>query len=229
MADYLIKDTQLAALADLLREKTGTSEPLVFPSGFESAIEDMVRPTVEDAIRQVSNVRACMVRENTASTADARGIPGNSLCAVVSGGNATAIAQAIYDSMDHSLATWGTTSAYAQTPSGGTEEIFFSRATAVTTTITLELVVPSNFNRMNLAKIGQALAVALGKMEIGQSLDLAKLRTVIFSAVTGTPDFTIDLLTATANGEVYREVLSAGVFEIISVPENLIHISTTEE
>lgn len=38
MADYLVTDTELTGVANAIRTKGGTSSPLVFPSGFESAI-----------------------------------------------------------------------------------------------------------------------------------------------------------------------------------------------
>ena len=38
MADYLVTDTELTGIADAIRTKGGTSSPLAFPSGFESAI-----------------------------------------------------------------------------------------------------------------------------------------------------------------------------------------------
>lgn len=38
MTDYLTNDTDLKAVADAIREKGGTSDPLVFPDGFVSAV-----------------------------------------------------------------------------------------------------------------------------------------------------------------------------------------------
>lgn len=38
MADYVVSDTSLTGVANAIRTKGGTSSPLVFPSGFESAI-----------------------------------------------------------------------------------------------------------------------------------------------------------------------------------------------
>ena len=39
MAEYLVQDTSLTAVADAIRSKGGTSEALAFPAGFVSAIE----------------------------------------------------------------------------------------------------------------------------------------------------------------------------------------------
>lgn len=41
MADYKVTDAQLSSIANAIRTKGGTSDPLVFPSGFVSAIGDI--------------------------------------------------------------------------------------------------------------------------------------------------------------------------------------------
>ena len=37
--EYLVNETDLKAVADAIREKGGTAEPLSFPAGFVSAIQ----------------------------------------------------------------------------------------------------------------------------------------------------------------------------------------------
>lgn len=39
MADYVVRDTQLTSVADAIRAKGGTSDPMSFPDGFVSAVE----------------------------------------------------------------------------------------------------------------------------------------------------------------------------------------------
>lgn len=41
MADYVVSDASLAAVADAIRAKGGTSAPLAFPAGFVSAIGEI--------------------------------------------------------------------------------------------------------------------------------------------------------------------------------------------
>ena len=41
MADYLVTDTELAAVADAIRAKGGTTEQLAFPDGFVAAVENV--------------------------------------------------------------------------------------------------------------------------------------------------------------------------------------------
>lgn len=41
MADYIVSDTSLTAVADAIRESTGKSGQIAFPNGFVSEIEEM--------------------------------------------------------------------------------------------------------------------------------------------------------------------------------------------
>lgn len=41
MADYLVQDTSLTAVADAIREKGGTTAPLSFPAGMAEAVRDI--------------------------------------------------------------------------------------------------------------------------------------------------------------------------------------------
>lgn len=41
MSEYLVTDTQIASIADAIRTKGGTTEQLVFPTGFVSAVESI--------------------------------------------------------------------------------------------------------------------------------------------------------------------------------------------
>lgn len=45
MANYKVTDTQLSGIADAIRSVTGTSDPIVFPSGFVSAVQDIPSPS----------------------------------------------------------------------------------------------------------------------------------------------------------------------------------------
>lgn len=39
MAEYLVRDSSLSAVADAIRAKCGTTDPLVWPDGFKAAVE----------------------------------------------------------------------------------------------------------------------------------------------------------------------------------------------
>lgn len=40
MAEYVVTDTELTALADIIRAKSGSSSSLTFPTGFEEEIQE---------------------------------------------------------------------------------------------------------------------------------------------------------------------------------------------
>lgn len=73
MANYLTTDTALAAVADAIREKGGTSGELVFPDGFVSAIEDLptggggitIVDTIDEHGGTVRQITATMVAGET--------------------------------------------------------------------------------------------------------------------------------------------------------------------
>lgn len=52
MADYLVTDTELTSVADAIREKGGTTEPLSFPEGFVSAVESIQAGASEPALQE---------------------------------------------------------------------------------------------------------------------------------------------------------------------------------
>ena len=41
MAEYLVQDTSLTAVADAIREKGGTTAPLSFPAGMAAAVRNI--------------------------------------------------------------------------------------------------------------------------------------------------------------------------------------------
>lgn len=48
MAEYLVQDIELTAVADAIRAKSGTTDEMVFPDGFVSAVEDIETGIVLD-------------------------------------------------------------------------------------------------------------------------------------------------------------------------------------
>ena len=45
MSNYLVTDTELSGIADIIRAKNGESGPIAFPSGFESGINNLFFPS----------------------------------------------------------------------------------------------------------------------------------------------------------------------------------------
>lgn len=53
MAQYLVEDTDLNSIADAIREKTGGTEPLVFPGEFNEAISGISGGATEPYIEEI--------------------------------------------------------------------------------------------------------------------------------------------------------------------------------
>ncbi len=52
MAEYLVKSGDLTAVAEAIRQKDGTTEPLAFPEGFVTAVANIPTGQAEDAMAQ---------------------------------------------------------------------------------------------------------------------------------------------------------------------------------
>lgn len=55
MANYKVTDTELTSIANAIRMKGGTQAQLVFPTGFVSAVGDILSVTSEDNGKVVVN------------------------------------------------------------------------------------------------------------------------------------------------------------------------------
>lgn len=55
MTDYVVRDTQLTSVADAIRAKGGTSDPLAFPDGFVSAVEAFPNAVTLDSLSVTEN------------------------------------------------------------------------------------------------------------------------------------------------------------------------------
>lgn len=75
MAEFLTNTTDLAKVADAIRKKGGTTEPLVYPDGFVSSINNIIMPTYTLVVK-TSPSSAITVTKDTktfSGTADASG------------------------------------------------------------------------------------------------------------------------------------------------------------
>lgn len=75
MAEFLTNTTDLAKVADAIRKKGGTTEPLIYPDGFVSSINNIIMPTYTLVVK-TSPSSAITVTKGTktfSGTADASG------------------------------------------------------------------------------------------------------------------------------------------------------------
>ena len=79
------------------------------------------------AVLNARSVKDAKVYVNETDATDSIGIPAHSVAVVTRGGNAAAVAQAIYDKKAPGVGTWGSTSADAQDAAGNPVPVRFTR------------------------------------------------------------------------------------------------------
>jgi uncharacterized phage protein gp47/JayE len=108
-------------------------------------------------VANVPGVTSVSPYENDTSTTDGNGIPGHSICLVVSGGDATAIATAINNKKGPGGGTYGTTSITVEDPAGIPKTINFFRPTPVRIVISLTLTPLTGYVSSTKTAISNAL------------------------------------------------------------------------
>ena len=85
---------------------------------------------IQSAVAACQWVRSAKVYENDTSSTDANGIPAHSIAAVIYGGNAPAVAQAIYETKAPGIGTYGSAYEDIVDENGNTHRINYSRTTS---------------------------------------------------------------------------------------------------
>jgi uncharacterized phage protein gp47/JayE len=152
-----------------------------------SAAVDAIRTDV-DAVADTTSVT---VFENTTDVTDGDGVPPHSVEVVVRGGDADAIAQAIWDSKAGGIESHGSSSGTAVDEDGENQTIDFSRPTEVDIYIDVEVDVNDDYPATGDADIKTALA-AFGQANLftGDDVIYSQLFGIIF-AISGVVDVTL--------------------------------------
>ena len=166
-----------------------------------------------DAIRSgvlsVPNVTSCIVLENNEDAADARGIPGHSICVLFAGGNAYAVAQKVFDKKAPGIGTYGNLSLPVTDGFGQSHEVQLQRITNANVALTIELSVLDGYDVSVPDRIRDALVAWSATLEVGQPLVVSSLYSVVYGAVSSEkPLFAIRLLTATYGGTTTSDILT---------------------
>jgi hypothetical protein len=151
---------------------------------------------IQAAVANVSGVLAVKVYNNDTGAPDGNGIPGHSISAVVEGGDATAVATAIFDKKSEATGTFGTTSITVIDQNGMPDTINFFEV-AFTDIWAIITVTPlAGFN----TSIGDAIVAAvvnyINSLPIGGTVvyfTLAGIATLQGTASAGT--FTVEAVT----------------------------------
>ena len=167
-----------------------------------------------DAIRygvlSVPNVNACTIIENNGDTEDERGIPGHSICVLFAGGNAYSVAQMVFDKKAPGIGTYGNLELPVNDAWGNAHTVKLQRITNANVALTIEIRPLAGYDATIPERIREALVEYAGTLSVGQDLVVSSLYPVIYGAVgTGSPAFSVNLLTATYGGTTTSGILNA--------------------
>ena len=185
---------------------------------------------IRAAVLAVENVSSCIVYENAAEEADEHGLPPHSISVVFSGGNARAVAAAVFAKKAPGIITYGTLPVPVTDAWGVSHTQHLMRAVTDQVALTVELQPLAGFDAESMPeKMKQALTEYSGRMEIGQDLVVPSLYQVCYGADTNPqPTFSISLISAVLAGHTYAGVLPAEWNHRLSLPAAMIHIVVSQ-
>jgi uncharacterized phage protein gp47/JayE len=127
------------------------------------------------AVENVTGVLAVKGYENDTGTTDSNGIPAHSISIVASGGDSTAIAQAIQVHKGPGCGTYGTTTETVYDSRGIPSVINFFRPTIETITVVIHRTPLANYAAKYDTDIANAVAAAINALPINGTVYLSKL------------------------------------------------------
>ena len=177
-----------------------------------SAPSRTIAESLEDALAGVPNVADSKLLVNDTEATDAHGIPPHSICALVQGGAAAAIAKVIFDKKAPGIGTYGSSNASVTDAFGVSHTVYFQRATTINTTVTVRLSPLAGFDEATMVPaIKQAVFDYVSSLGIGQELVVPVLYGICYSAEKAeTPTFSVtQILALVTGGSATSGVLAA--------------------
>lgn len=155
-----------------------------------------------NALQAVPGVRACRVYVNDAASADARGIPAHTVCAVVAGGDIAAVAETLFLKKAPGVGTCGNTPCTVTDAAGNAHTVRYERAAESAANVTVTLTALDGFDAaVTVPRIRNAVAALNRMQDIGQPLAVSSLYGVICGAdPSPRPTFAVTGVTVLAGG-----------------------------
>lgn len=187
---------------------------------------------IHGALAAIEGIRFVRVYDNPTGSTDANGIPGHSICAVVSPWGAVTsemtdkVAATVYEQKSPGIGTHGNTSSTYTDMYGNENTVEFSYASETTVTIALQIKKLSGWDEeASEGRLVNAVVDYVNGLGIGESLVAAMLYSVCYGAETVTPP-TFALYSATASvGGVPSAIVEPGFAGRLVTDED--HISVT--
>ncbi|TGC25272.1 baseplate J/gp47 family protein [Escherichia sp. E1130] len=149
-----------------LRVRQGQSVALPSITPFEA---------VDGALANVAGVTRHKLYENDKGTTDSNGLPPHSIAAIVDGGDATAIAQAIRGNKGQGTTPYGSTVVSVPDKYGNPHDVGFSRSTDVPVFGHITLKAFTGYTSQIGTQIQQAVADYINGLTIGDSVLLSRI------------------------------------------------------
>ncbi len=182
--------------------------------------------SIRAEIMQVSGVQSCTMYENLTDTTDGDGLPAYSFEAVVFGGSAADIGDAIWASKPAGVRSHGTTTQAVIDSEGNSHDVKFTVPEDVELYIEVDVTVDDDFPDDGDDLIEEALVDwATDNLGAGDDLILAKLYSVVFAACPGIVDVT--RIEADVDASVLASNVTIGTREIGKVALARITVAVT--
>lgn len=127
------------------------------------------------AIQAITGVTYGVIYENDTNTTDANGVPAHSLALVVKGGDATVIAQTLFDKKSLGVGTYGTTTINITDASGTVRPVKFFVPTQVPIKVTVTLHPIINYTTAISNSIKQAVVDFINGLSVNEDLVVSRL------------------------------------------------------
>ena len=177
------------------------------------------------AVLSARAVRDAKVYVNETDTTDANGIPAHSIAVVTAGGNAAAVAQAIWDKKAPGIGAWGSTAGTAVDAEGNEHTVAFTRAADKMAYIYLTVrVLPGGNEETIREAVRPAVLEHVKALKIAESLNVPQLYGVAYAAdpsISGTFVVTDIQAAATGSSAMVRDLIAAAWNEKISAPSSV--------
>ena len=165
---------------------------------------------MEAAIREISGVTHVMIRVNDEDSV-MDGIPGHTIAAYVSGGNAGLIADAVWRKKPPGIATAGTTSRTVTDARGNSHTVRFSRPGLLAVSFRIELRSYEGFEETEVsAAMKDSLMTFVNlTLDIGEAINVPQLYGMLYQAAGSYGScFSITDMTCSGNHGVSREKIT---------------------
>jgi hypothetical protein len=174
------------------------------------------------AVMQAKSIEDAKVYVNDTDTTDANGIPAHNIAVVVKYGTTKTVAQQIFDHKPPGIATYGSTTGTAKDAAGNSYSIHFTRYTDRLVFIyPFITVLPGGSQAAIEAAVVPAIREFVGKLRIGEPLNIPQLYGVIYNAdpALASTFVVIDIQVAEPGGSsVVRSRIVANWDEVIVAP-----------